>query len=207
MVQEQLLARGISDPRVLAAMKRIPRHEFVPSENRRYAYEDAPVAIGHGQTISQPYMVALMSESLCLAGPEKVLEIGSGSGYQAAILSCLCANVFTVERIEPLLTSARRVWEKLGIANIHSCCADGSLGWLQESPFDAIVVTAAAPEELSMLTGQLKEGGRLLVPIDNRAGQVLTEIIRKKDRLEHREICRCVFVPLVGKFGLVSDER
>ncbi len=205
MVEEQVVARGIKDPGVIEALLRVPRHEFVPPADRSSAYADAPVSIGHGQTISQPYMVALMTELLALTGSEKVLEIGTGSGYQTAILSGLCRVVYTIERIEPLLSAARKVWPALGMANIRARLGDGSAGWIEESPFDAIIVTAAAPEALSALAGQLAPGGRMVVPMGDLGGQVLKRILRKQDRFEPEEFCRCVFVPLVGKFGLHAN--
>lgn len=201
MVDEQLKARGISDARVAAAFRKIPRHFFVPSDLEHAAYEDRPLPIGVGQTISQPFMVALMTSRLRLQGHERVLEIGTGSGYQTAILAELALEVFSVERLPELLSSAATRLDKLGCQNLHLRPADGSLGWPEHAPYDAIIVTAAAPDVPAPLIEQLAEGGRLVLPVGGPEGQVLTQIEKRSGRLRRQEIARCVFVPLVGEHG------
>lgn len=201
MVAEQLLSRGIKDERVLKAMSEVARHEFIPSEYLANAYADYPVAIGEGQTISQPYIVALMSEVLQLKGEEKVLEIGTGSGYQAAILARLAKEVYSVERIKSLAEMAKMQLEKMGFTNIHIKTGDGTLGWEEFSPYDRIVVTAASPQVPDSLTKQLKEEGILVIPLGGSFSQILTRITKHKNDIETEDICACVFVPLIGKEG------
>ncbi|MFH1665651.1 MAG: protein-L-isoaspartate(D-aspartate) O-methyltransferase [Candidatus Omnitrophota bacterium] len=201
MVEEQLILRGIKDPRVLEAFLRVPRHHFVPSSFRDEAYEDHPLAIGYGQTISQPYMVALMTESLKLKGGEKVLEIGTGSGYQAAILSRVCAQVYTIEREQHLYERAREVLSGEGSDNVSCICGDGTNGFPDAAPFDGIIVTAAAPHIPEPLKQQLADGGRLVIPVGPSYTQELILIERKGDDLSQRNICGCIFVPLIGEHG------
>lgn len=201
MVEEHLRGRGIHDPRVLAAFERVPRHRFVPPELRAEAYDDAPLPIGSGQTISQPYIVALMSELLHLTGTERVLEVGTGSGYQAAILAHLAAEVHTVELLPALAEGARQVLESLRITNVHIHCADGSLGWPQAAPYQGILVAAAAPAVPPPLLEQLDEGGRLVLPVGARGFQRLETWQRRGERFESADILPVAFVPLRGKHG------
>jgi protein-L-isoaspartate(D-aspartate) O-methyltransferase len=206
MVSEQLVVRGIRDRRVLEVMGKVPRHKFVSSEQQASAYEDFPLPIGSGQTISQPYMVALMSESLSLSGSEKVLEIGTGSGYQTAILAELCKEVYSIERHRPLAEKAEQLLRELGYLNTHIKVADGTLGWPEFSPFDAILVTAAAGEIPQILLSQLQEGGKICIPIGGRFSQVLTVCSKDKSQIKRNELCSCIFVPLIGKFGFSQED-
>lgn len=201
MVEEQLVCRGIKDELVLNVFGKVERHKFIPEDLRESAYADFPVPIGDGQTISQPYMVALMTECLGLTGNEKVLEIGTGSGYQTAILAELAKEVYTIERFQALGESAQKVFDTLGYANIKVKIADGTLGWQEEAPFDRIIITAAAPRVPLPLTEELSENGRLVLPLGESFSQILTVIDRKKDKFESTGVCGCVFVPLVGKYG------
>jgi len=201
MVEQQLRNRGISDRRVLAAMEKVPRHRFVGDAEAQSAYEDAPLPIGAGQTISQPYMVGLMTECLHLRGDERVLEIGTGSGYQAAILAELSRRVYTVERHAALAERARRTLEELGYANVEVIVGDGSRGYPEEAPYDRIIVTAAAPRIAEPWLEQLAEGGRLVAPVGDRWGQALTVVTKRRGRTQEETVCGCVFVPLVGEHG------
>ena len=201
MVEEQLRHRGISDPRVLEAMAKVPRHLFVPQDYQSSAYEDRPLPIGEGQTISQPYMVAIMTQSLELNGREKVLEIGTGSGYQAAILAELAGTVYTVERISSLTQSAQRVLGNLGYENIFFRTGDGSGGWPEEAPFGGIIVTAGAPDIPQTFKTQLAEGGILVIPTGPRYTQTLFKLTREGEKFIEEDITGCVFVPLVGDYG------
>jgi protein-L-isoaspartate(D-aspartate) O-methyltransferase len=197
MVEHQLRRRGIADSRVLAAMGEVPREAFVPDSEKTYAYADGALPLSHGQTISQPLMVAMSVEALKLKGDETVLEVGGGSGYQAAVLSKLAKKVYSVEIIPELAANARRVLESLGIDNVEIVCADGRKGWPEGAPYDGIVVAAAAEEVPPALIEQLKEGGRLVIPVGGRWSQSL-QVSRKRGRaLETEHLCQCVFVPLV----------
>ena len=201
MVERQIKGRGVRDKRVLEAMRKVPRHLFLPPEKADQAYEDHPVSIGRGQTISQPYMVALMTEALELRGDEKVLEIGTGSGYQTAILAELAREVYSVERIPELADEARTRLEDLGYTNVHIRVGNGTLGWPEEAPFDAILVTAGAPKVPKSLKAQLADGGRLVIPVGSEFHQVLYRIRRRGDEFLEEPLTSCVFVPLIGEEG------
>jgi len=201
MVQEQLLARGIKDERVLRAMMKVPRHLFLEEGLWSQAYGDFPLPIGEGQTISQPYIVALMTEALRLKGDDKVLEIGTGSGYQAAILAELAERVFSIERISSLAAKARRILDELGYANVLIKVSDGTYGWEEEAPFDGIIVTAGAPEIPKTLLRQLKVGGRLVIPVGNEYSQTLLRIARKESGYKEEDLGGCRFVRLIGDHG------
>lgn len=203
MVERQLRNRGIKDARVLAAMGKVPREKFVPPGQRGQAYYDGALGIGHGQTISQPYMVALMTEFLHLTGSERVLEIGSGSGYQAAILAELATHVYTVERLAELSEGARKMLcDELGYDNISFRVGDGTLGWPEEAPFDRIIVTAGAPHRPQALLDQLVPLGEAVVPVGGRHWQMLTHYRRERDgTVEEKGFCECVFVRLIGQNG------
>jgi protein-L-isoaspartate(D-aspartate) O-methyltransferase len=201
MVENQIKARGIHDKRVLDVFKKIPRHLFVPEEYQAASYEDHPLPIGSGQTISQPYIVALMTEQLALTGIEKVLEIGTGSGYQAAILAQLAAEVHSVERFEVLAKKAGSVLAGLGLTNVLIHVGDGSQGWLADAPYDCIIITAAAPQIPQELLDQLEIKGRLIAPVGSRYRQMLELWTRFPNRFEKEEILPVVFVPLLGKMG------
>ncbi len=202
MVTEQLIPRDISDKKILEVFRKVPRHEFVPEELRQNAYNDYPLPIGDNQTISQPYMVALMTECLKLKGAERVLEVGTGSGYQAAILAEIAEEVYSVERFEDLVGKASKILSSLGYDNIHIRVGDGTLGWSDFAPYDGIVVTAGAPSIPDSLVKQLKDGGRLVIPVDRGGfGQVLTLVERIGQTTRTSEICACTFVPLIGKEG------
>ena len=184
MVEEQLIPRSIHDPKTLDAMRKVPRHLFVEDALKSQAYGDSPLPIGRGQTISQPYIVALMTQALGLQGHEHVLEIGTGSGYQAAILSQICEKVYTVERIKELLENAKKRLDKMGYNNIMFKAFDGTLGWDEYKPYDAIIVTAGAPNIPYPLVEQLKEGGRLVIPIGDRFMQDLIKVTKKGKTIE-----------------------
>jgi protein-L-isoaspartate(D-aspartate) O-methyltransferase len=201
MVREQLEARGIVDPRVLEAFRRVPREQFMAAELAAEAYEDGALPIECGQTISQPYMVGLMTQSLRLQGWERVLEIGTGSGYQAAILALLAREVYTVERHPTLQVRARLACDALGLTNIRYRTANGVMGWPEAAPFDAIVVTAGAPTVPVALLEQLGDGGRLVIPVGPMEMQSLLLILRSGDRFEHESLAECRFVPLIGEEG------
>lgn len=201
MTRRQIAARGLRDPRLLAAFESVPRHLFVPEEYRQRSYADGPLPIGYGQTISQPYIVALMTHLLELTGRERVLEVGTGSGYQAAILSRLAAEVHTVEIVPELFAQAERTLSELGCANVHSHLADGSLGWTAAAPYDGILVTAAAPSAPQMLLDQLAAGGRLVLPVGGLGYQEL-EIWRKEnEEFKRKSSLGVAFVPLRGEYG------
>ena len=197
MVEHQLRRRGIVDRRVLAAMGEVPRERFVPEEYQNDAYADGALPLSHGQTISQPLMVAMSVEALRLRGHETVLEVGAGSGYQAAVLGRLAKKVHGIEIIPELVTRAREALESLGIDNVQIHCANGRDGWPDGAPYNGIVVAAAAEEVPPALMDQLAEGGRLVIPVGDRWGQSLTLITKHEGTLRRAELCRCVFVPLV----------
>jgi protein-L-isoaspartate(D-aspartate) O-methyltransferase len=201
MVEEQIIGRGIKDSRLIAAMKKVPRHLFVEEALQSQAYSDHPLPIGEKQTISQPYMVALMTETLTLAGKEKVLEIGTGSGYQTAILAELTAKVFSIERIRSLAIKARKLLLELGYFNVEVQFSDGTVGWLDESPFDAIMVTAGSPEIPQPLIDQLKVGGRMAIPVGDAYVQDLIRITKTEDGVKKENFGGCRFVKLIGKYG------
>ncbi|MBI5568349.1 MAG: protein-L-isoaspartate(D-aspartate) O-methyltransferase [Desulfomonile tiedjei] len=201
MVDRQLKARGIRDDRVLAAMMDVPRHLFVEEPLGREAYDDNPLPIGEGQTISQPYMVAIMTELLELEGNEKVLEIGTGSGYQAAVLSRLCQWIYTIERLERLSSRAKRTLELCGYRNVTLLVGDGTEGWPAEAPYDAIIVTAGAPGVPETLVDQLRLGGRLVIPVGDRFTQTLKRVTRRQGYTTSEEHTGCRFVDLVGRHG------
>lgn len=205
MVSNQIEKRGIRSPKVLAAMRAVPRHAFVPAEYRSNAYEDRPLAIGSRQTISQPYMVALMTDLLDVNAGSKVLEIGTGSGYQAAVLGQLAGQVYTIERHRALAESAQKVLEQLGIQNVTVRQSDGSSGWPEQAPFDGIMVTAAAPSAPQPLLDQLCEGGRLVIPVGGAGRQELQVWEKAKGQLRHKTIVPVSFVPLRGQYGWEND--
>lgn len=201
MIEKQLRRRGVQDSRVLSAMAAVRREEFVPKEFRHRAYEDAPLPIGDGQTISQPYIVAVMTAALHLTGVERVLEIGTGCGYQAAILSHLAKTVFAVESRSELASSAARRLEHFGYENVHVHCGDGTLGLPELAPFDAILVAAAAPAVPEPLRSQLAEGGRMILPVGDSENQGLLRLERHGNSFETRTLEACRFVPLIGYYG------
>jgi protein-L-isoaspartate(D-aspartate) O-methyltransferase len=197
MVEQQLKPRGIKDDRVLAAMAKVPREEFVPADARAEAYEDGPLPIGYEQTISQPYIVAFMTEQLRPASTDRVLEIGSGSGYQAAILAELVADVYTIEIVEPLAKTAEATLQHLGYKNVHLKVGDGYQGWPKEAPFDAIIVTCAPDKVPQPLVDQLKDGGRMVIPVGERVAQQLYLLERKNGQLKESVTLPVRFVPMV----------
>ena len=203
MVEQQIAARGVGSKMVLDAMRRVPRELFVPEHLRDLAYADGPLSIGEGQTISQPYIVALMAEALCLYGGEKVLEIGTGSGYAAAVLAGIADQVYSIERIALLAQNAEAILAQIGYNNVHVIQGDGTLGWPQQAPYDAIVVTAGGPEVPESLKNQLKTGGRLVIPVGadmyNQELLRVTRVSESKYRTENLEYVR--FVPLIGEEG------
>ena len=206
MVTRQLIKRGVKDARVLQAMRDTPRHVFVPTGHRAMAYEDTPLPIGHEQTISQPLMVAMMTAALQLHGRERVLEIGTGSGYQAAILSHLAVVVFSIERIPELAAQARATLATAGIMNVHVLVGDGSVGLLEHGPYDAIVVTAASPKIPPALIDQLQPGGRLVVPVGDRHEQTLIRLTATSHGPQIERLGGCRFVPLIGQEGWLRGE-
>jgi len=205
MVENQLRARGIKDKRVLTAMENVERHLFVDESLQDRAYEDCALSIGEAQTISQPYMVAAMTESLELEGNEKVLEIGTGSGYQAAILSLLASEVFTMERVKKLALKARDVFKKFNHTNVHVIINDGTLGLPEQAPFDGIIVTAAAPKIPDTYIKQLKINGRLVIPVGSRSSQILYTVRNTPSGIRTSLSTPCVFVPLIGRYGWADE--
>jgi protein-L-isoaspartate(D-aspartate) O-methyltransferase len=201
MVEQQMARRGIRDERVLQAMREVPRHCFVPRDLWDSAYQDHPLPIGHGQTISQPYIVAYMTEMLHLTPDDRVLEVGTGSGYQSAILSRLAGQVYTVERIPLLSSHAREVLQELGYQNIEYRVHDGGYGWPEAAPFDAIIVTAAAPETPAPLVAQLADGAHLVIPIGPTGYQDLVRLTRHGERIHTEQLTAVAFVPLLGEHG------
>ena len=201
MVEEQLVRRGVTDERVLAAMRRVPRHRFVQEALRERAYGDYPLPIGEEQTISQPYIVGFMSSLLELKGSEKVLEIGTGSGYQAAVLAELARRVCSIERLPRLAERARALLESLGYSNVWVRVGDGTLGWPDEAPFDRIIITAGGPSVPPALFAQLAEGGRMVMPIGDEEGQTMTVVENVGGQMRTRAAGECKFVRLVGKYG------
>jgi len=201
MVEGQIEARGIRDPRVLAAMRAVPRHLFIPPPYDRAAYEDNPLPIGSGQTISQPFIVALMTELLDLKPSDRVLEIGAGSGYQAAVLAQIAMTVITIERVPAVAALARKNLEGLTITNVEIHEGDGTLGYPEKAPFDAIMVTAATPEVPEPLMSQLDEGGRLVAPVGSREVQELIKVVRVKGTFQRSYHGGVRFVPLIGRHG------
>lgn len=202
MISQQIEARGVHTPSVLDAMRRVPREIFVPGEQRRDAYEDCPLPIGEGQTVSQPYIVALMTEALDVRPHDRVLEIGTGSGYQTAVLARLAQRVFTVERIESLAQTARKHLQQLQIDNVEFRVGDGTLGWPEEAPFDRIIITAAGPDiPRRMLQEQLADGGVAVLPAGEEDWQRLWRVTRQGSELLTHELCGCRFVRLIGDEG------
>jgi len=207
MVQRQIAGRGVRSEKVLDAMRKVPRERFLPKGEGVWAYDDNPLPIGDGQTISQPYVVAYMTEALLLEGGEKVLEVGTGSGYAAAILAEIAAEVYTIERIEGLATMASQVLDDLGYANVHVRHGDGTLGWPEQAPFDGIVVTAAGPKAPQTLKQQLKIGGRLVIPVgESKWYQQVVRITRVAEaEFETEDLLPVRFVPLIGEEGWHSS--
>ena len=205
MVEEQIILRGIKDPRVIAAMKKVPRHLFVEEALQSQAYNDYPLPIGEKQTISQPYMVALMTEALQLKGKDKVLEIGAGSGYQTAILAEMAEKVFSIERIRSLALKARQLLYELGYYNAEIKIFDGTFGWPEEAPFDAIIVTAGAPEIPQPLLDQLAIGGRLVIPIGDAYVQDLIRVTKTEEGVKKEDLGGCRFVKLIGRYGWENE--
>ena len=201
MVKEQIERRGLREARLLAAFKTVPRHLFVPEEYHYAAYDDGPLPIGFGQTISQPYIVALMTDLLMLKGNERVLEVGAGSGYQAAILGMMAEEVHTVEYVSELATGADTLLKDLGMDNVHCHFGDGSLGWPESAPYAGILVAAAAPQTPKALLEQLEDGGRLVLPVGGRGLQQLEVWERKGDEFDSKTITAVAFVPLRGEQG------
>ncbi len=207
MVREQLVGRGIKDPRVIEAMRKVPRHLFLPEALIGQAYGDSALPIGESQTISQPYMVAYLCEALRLQGTEKVLEVGTGSGYQAAVLAGLAQRVYSTERVRALLEKARKALDEVRCLNVVTRLSDGSCGWEDEAPFDAILVTAGAPSQPQPLKAQLKIGGTLVVPVGDRNSQKLIRIRRETRGFTEEELIDCTFVSLVGDYGWAKREK
>jgi protein-L-isoaspartate(D-aspartate) O-methyltransferase len=205
MVEYQIRSRGIRSPRLLAAMEKVPRHRFLPNPGDPDAYRDYPLSIGSGQTISQPYIVGLMTDCLRLQGDERVLEVGTGSGYQAALLAELSRRVYTIERFPALADKARQVLQDLGYHNVEVLVGDGSEGCPEHAPYHRIIVTAAAPHLADPWIEQLTDGGRLVVPLGDRWGQNLTVVTKQGSELKKESVCGCVFVPLIGARGWTED--
>lgn len=202
MIQQQVVERGIRDERVLDALRGVPREQFFQEESKQSAFADRAAPIGHGQTISQPYMVALMTQRLDVRPEHSVLEIGTGSGYQTAVLSRLAGTVYSVERVKPLLDAAFERVLGLGARNVHFKHGDGTLGWPDAAPFDRVIITAGAPElSRKLLLGQLKDGGLAVLPVGAQDDQMLVEVLRAGNELKVTDVCACRFVKLVGQEG------
>jgi len=201
MVQEQIIARGISDTRVIAAIRKIPRHLFIDPGIVNRAYDDSALPIGEKQTLSQPYMSARMTEALKVTGIEKVLEVGTGSAYQTALLAEICFNVFSVEKIRALSRKARLLLDQLGYQNIALHVGDGTIGWSEHAPYDAIIVTAGAPSAPKPLLDQLSVGGRMVIPVGDEQGQTLMRVTRTRSGFKTEQLGECKFVKLLGKYG------
>lgn len=199
MVETQIAERGITNARVLKAMGTVPRHEFVPEDYRKYAYSDTPLPIGHEQTISQPYIVAFMTEQLAPKPTDRVLEIGTGSGYQAAVLAPLVKDVYTIEIVEPLARRAEADLKRLGYTNVHVRAGDGYKGWPEAAPFDAIIVTCAPEHVPKPLIEQLKDGGRMIIPVGPMYSQELYLLEKKRDKLQRKAVLPVRFVPMTGE--------
>ena len=206
MVQRQLVTRGVNDQRVLAAMAKVPREEFVASESRTASYEDRPLPIGYGQTISQPYMVAFMTEQLRLKPSDRVLEVGTGSGYQAAILAELVSEIYSIEIVEPLAKNAETTLQRLGYKNVHLKIGDGYKGWPETAPFDAIIVTCAPDKVPQPLVDQLKDGGRMIIPVGNRFAQELYLLEKKNSQLKQSVTLPVRFVPMASEAEKKSEK-
>jgi protein-L-isoaspartate(D-aspartate) O-methyltransferase len=207
MVSQQIQSRGVRSTRVLEVLRSVPRHCFVPDSFVDEAYKDKPLPIGHGQTISQPYMVASMTEAAEVGADERVLEVGTGSGYQTAILALLADRVFSVERVPELASRAESTLKELGYCNVTIRIGDGSEGWISEAPFNVILVTAGAPQVPQPLVDQLDDGGRLVIPVENSFSQVLTIVCKVGDKIREVRRERCSFVPLIGKHGWPDSNR
>lgn len=201
MVTQQIMRRGVVTPRVIEAFRKVPRHLFVPEQFQSHSYNDHPLPIGEGQTISQPYIVALMTDLLDLSGEDKVLEIGTGSGYQAAILAELGKEVYTTERHKLLAERAEKIFKELNYQNVKVLVGDGTKGWKEFSPYQKIIVTASAPDVPQPLFIQLDEMGKLVIPIGGRWSQDLVLIEKRKGKMIRKSVCGCVFVPLIGEYG------
>jgi protein-L-isoaspartate(D-aspartate) O-methyltransferase len=201
MVTQQIMRRGVVTPRVIEAFKKVPRHLFVPEQFQSHSYNDHPLPIGEGQTISQPYIVALMTDLLDLSGEDKILEIGTGSGYQAAILAELGKEVYTTERHKLLAERAEKIFKELNYQNVKVLVGDGTKGWKEFSPYQKIIVTASAPDVPQPLFIQLDEMGKLVIPIGGRWSQDLVLIEKRKGKMIRKSVCGCVFVPLIGEYG------
>ena len=208
MIRQQVIERGLADPRLIEALRSVPRDQFFPKERREEAFADRAAPIGHGQTISQPYIVALMTDRLQVRPEHRVLEVGTGSGYQTAILSMLALEVFSIERVKPLLDSA---WERLmalGVRNVKFRHADGTLGWAEAAPFDRILIGAGAPAlPRELLQTQLADGGIAVLPTGASDQQMLIEVRREGDQLHTRDVCACRFVKLIGQSGWSDESR
>jgi len=208
MIQQQVIDRGIRDERVLSALRAVPRDKFFPDDSRQAAYADRAAPIGHGQMISQPYMVALMTHRLDVQPKHKVLELGTGSGYQTAVLAHLAGHVYTIERVKPLLDEAFERVLSLGFRNVHFRHGDGTVGWPQAAPFDRILITAGAPElPRSLLLTNLVDGGLAVLPVGPHDEQMLVEVRRRGNELQSTDVCPCRFVKLVGREGWKEEDR
>lgn len=205
MVEGQLVPRGIIDPRVLDAMRKVPRHRFLEEALGDRAYDDSALPIGEKQTISQPFIVALMTQALALKPTDRLLEIGTGSGYQTAVLAELAARVYSIERVKPLAMRARETLDRLGYVNVAIKNFDGTYGWSDEAPFDAILVAAGSPSIPTPLVEQLREGGRLVIPVGDRSSQVLQLGVKERGKLVLSCLVDCTFVPFIGTFAWTMD--